>query len=66
MLGIGEIAIIGGALVLIFGASRLPKLGKAIGEGIREMKAGIKDSNKPKDPPADAPESKGDSVQGKE
>jgi len=61
MLGIGEIAIIGGALVLIFGASRLPKLGKAIGEGIREMKACIKEGSKSPEEPSSKPENQPES-----
>lgn len=41
MMGVGEIIIIGGVIVLIFGATRIPKLGKSIGEGIRALKKGL-------------------------
>lgn len=37
-----ELLIIFGALVLLFGANKLPKLGGAIGESIKNFKKGIK------------------------
>ncbi len=42
MLGFGEILLVAIALFLVFGASRLPKLGKSLGEGIREFKDSLK------------------------
>jgi len=42
MLGIGEVLLIVLAVFLIFGASRLPKLGKSLGEGIKEFKQALK------------------------
>lgn len=42
-LGTAEILIIAGVIVLLFGASKLPKLGGAIGESIKNFKKGIKD-----------------------
>ncbi len=42
MPGLTEILIIGGAVVLLFGATKLPKLGKGLGEGIRNFKSGLK------------------------
>lgn len=54
--GLPELLVIAGVVVLIFGATKLPKLGKGLGEGIRNFKNGLKgdsedaDSNK-KDPP---------------
>ncbi len=42
-LGTTEVLIIAGVIVLLFGASKLPKLGGAIGESIRNFKKGIKD-----------------------
>ena len=38
-----EMLIIAGIVVLLFGASKLPKLGGAIGESIKNFKKGIKD-----------------------
>jgi sec-independent protein translocase protein TatA len=41
-LGIPELLLILAIVFLIFGASRLPALGKGLGEGIRNFKKGIK------------------------
>jgi sec-independent protein translocase protein TatA len=41
MLGLGEIAILGGIVILVFGASRIPKIGRSIGESIKEFKKGL-------------------------
>ena len=35
-------------VILIFGANRLPELGKSIGKGIRNFKAATKDDDKDK------------------
>jgi sec-independent protein translocase protein TatA len=40
-LGLPELLIIGGVFVLMFGAKKLPGLGGAIGEGIKNFKKGI-------------------------
>ncbi len=40
-IGMTEWLIIGAAIALLFGASKLPKLGKGLGEGIRNFKKGI-------------------------
>lgn len=40
--GMMEWIIIGLAIVIFFGAAKLPKLGKGLGEGIRNFKKGIK------------------------
>jgi sec-independent protein translocase protein TatA len=42
-LGLPELLIILLIVVLIFGASRLPQLGKGIGSAIKNFKEGIKD-----------------------
>jgi sec-independent protein translocase protein TatA len=37
-LGFGELLLIGVVLLLFFGPSRLPELGKSLGKGIQEFK----------------------------
>lgn len=41
MIGIGEALVIGGIVVLIFGASQLPKLGRSLGIGLKEFKKAV-------------------------
>ncbi len=41
-IGVTELLIILLIVVVIFGASKLPKLGKGLGEGIRNFKSGLK------------------------
>ena len=42
-LGVQELLIILLIVLVIFGASKLPQLGKGLGEGIKNFKKGIKD-----------------------
>ncbi len=53
-LGLPELLVILVIVVVIFGASRLPQLGKGLGEGISNFRDGLrtKDDNKalPKNP----------------
>ena len=42
-LGLPEMVIILLIIVLIFGASRLPEIGKGIGQGIKNFKSGVKE-----------------------
>lgn len=42
-LGWTEMLLIGGILLLLFGPSKLPSLGKSIGEAIRGFKKGLND-----------------------
>lgn len=42
-LGLPELLIILAIIIVIFGANRLPGLGKGIGSAIRNFKDGIKD-----------------------
>lgn len=44
--GLPEMLIILAIVILIFGASRLPELGRGIGAGIKNFKASVKDSEK--------------------
>jgi len=41
-LGMSELVIILLIVIVIFGASRLPQLGKGLGEGIRNFKSSLK------------------------
>ncbi|NJL26935.1 MAG: twin-arginine translocase TatA/TatE family subunit [Thermoanaerobaculia bacterium] len=41
-LGVPELIVILLIVVVLFGASRLPQLGRGIGEGIRNFKKGLK------------------------
>ncbi len=41
-IGMPEMLIILAIVILIFGANRLPQLGKGIGAGIKNFKAGMK------------------------
>ncbi len=41
-LGIQELIIVLGIVVVIFGAKRLPELGSGVGKAIRNFKGGIK------------------------
>jgi len=41
-LGFQELIVIFLIIVLLFGATRLPQIGKGLGEGIRNFKKGLK------------------------
>ena len=41
-LGVPELMIIFLIIIVLFGASRLPQIGKGLGEGIRNFKKGVK------------------------
>lgn len=41
MPGVTELLVILLIVIVLFGASKLPKLGKGLGEGIRNFKTGI-------------------------
>lgn len=42
-LGFGEIVLILLIVVVIFGSSRIPELGKGLGDGIKNFKKALKD-----------------------
>lgn len=42
-LGVPELLIILAIVIIIFGAGKLPQLGKGLGEGIRNFKDAMKD-----------------------
>ncbi len=43
--GFQELLVVLAIVLVIFGASRLPQLGKGLGEGIRNFKKGVKGSD---------------------
>ncbi|MBN2351152.1 MAG: twin-arginine translocase TatA/TatE family subunit [Spirochaetales bacterium] len=43
-IGIGEVIIIVAAIVLIFGATQIPKIARSLGEGLKEFKKSVKES----------------------
>lgn len=43
-LGFWELMIIMGIVIIVFGSSKLPKLGSAMAEGLRNFKKGVKQS----------------------
>jgi len=48
-IGLPELAIILVIVLLLFGASRLPKLGKSMGQGIKGFKDGLNEATKDDD-----------------
>lgn len=46
--GIMELLLIFLIIVVIFGASKLPQLGRGLGEGISNFKTGLKGKDEPK------------------
>ena len=50
-LGVPELLIILVIVVLLFGASRLPQLGKGIGEGLRNFRKGMRGDDEAEAPP---------------
>ena len=62
MPGMWEWILIAMVIMLFFGAAKLPKLGKGLGEGIRNFKKGLK-SDKKDDNPEDKKLEAGDAVE---
>ena len=48
--GFQELLIIFLIIVVIFGASKIPQLGRGLGEGIRNFKKGLKGDDSESDP----------------
>ena len=42
-LGLGEMVLVAGVLILLFGAKKLPGLARGLGEGIRNFKGELKE-----------------------
>jgi sec-independent protein translocase protein TatA len=45
-IGMGELLIVLAIVVIIFGASRLPQLGRGLGEGISNFRDGLSKGNR--------------------
>jgi sec-independent protein translocase protein TatA len=50
-IGIWELIFILLIIVLLFGATRLPQLGRGLGEGIRNFRKGLRQDDTPQDDP---------------
>lgn len=50
-LGTTELLVLAGILVLLFGARKLPELGRGIGEGIKSFKDAMKSGGETPSPP---------------
>jgi len=48
-----ELLLIALIIVFIFGARRLPEIGKSLGEGIKNFRKSITSKEKEKEPPAE-------------
>lgn len=57
-MGATELIVIGLIIVLLFGAAKLPELGRAVGEGVSNLKRGLREANE--DPAKPAPPRDGD------
>jgi sec-independent protein translocase protein TatA len=59
MLGLGpsELVVILLLVVLIFGATKIPQLGRGLGEGISNFKRGLREGNEGATPEAPPPPS---------
>lgn len=55
-LGFPELIVILVIVVLLFGAGKLPQLGKGLGEGIRNLRRGLKGDEEPPRPELKASE----------
>ncbi|MEM7480641.1 MAG: twin-arginine translocase TatA/TatE family subunit [Acidobacteriota bacterium] len=42
-IGVPELLVVLGILVLLFGATKLPQIGRGLGEGIRNFKTGVRE-----------------------
>jgi sec-independent protein translocase protein TatA len=54
-LGVPELLIILLIVIIIFGASRLPQLGKGLGQGLKNFKDSVRPEDREKTPPGPSP-----------
>jgi sec-independent protein translocase protein TatA len=50
-MGASELMIILVIILLLFGAAKLPELGRSLGSGLSNFKKGLKDGDEPEPPP---------------
>lgn len=55
-----DLIVVAVVAILIFGPKRLPMLGRALGQGLREFKEGITGEHKDEEPPALTPAAAGE------
>lgn len=48
-LGVPELLVLLAILILLFGASKLPQIGRGLGQGIRNFKSGLKSDDEGSD-----------------
>ena len=60
-LGFPELLLILGIVVILFGVNKLPKLGKGLGEGIRNFKDSLHGGADEDEPPPDDHDTRGSS-----
>jgi sec-independent protein translocase protein TatA len=48
-LGVGEMALVLGLLVLLFGAKKIPQIAKGLGEGIRNFRQSVREGQEDPD-----------------
>lgn len=51
-IGLPEMLVIGGVIILLFGAKRIPEVARSLGRGVTEFKKGISGEDPEKLPPA--------------
>lgn len=56
-----EIVLIVVALLLLFGARRIPEIARSIGQALREFKKGLREASGDERPKQDDPDRRGDS-----
>jgi len=54
-IGTGELVILLVVLLLVFGAKRLPEMGRSLGKGMREFKEGVAGAQESVDEPVPPP-----------
>ena len=44
MVSLTEMLVFGGVVILVFGATQIPKLARSLGEGLKEFKKAVRES----------------------
>ena len=57
-IGTGELVLILGILVLLFGASKLPAIGRGLGEGIKNFKDAFREGSSSEEKREEKPDKK--------